>query len=164
MSGDSCGRTRARRSFSHVQCCEKSISQVIFGLPQVFWGVHRSWKRRWSCAASAPPAPPRRLRRLRRLCGASGAVPAPSAPIFFSFFLLFFFLFPRCQHEKSAFFWGGRRGPSRGLGAFVGEYGRDQGSKCVALGTANVAASWSLGLAHMHRRAQCLPPWIHASA
>ena len=35
-------------------------------------------------------------------CGASGAVPAPSAPFFFSFFLLFFFLFPRCEHEKSA--------------------------------------------------------------
>ena len=42
-----------------MQCCEKSISQVIFGLPRVFWGVHRSRKRRWSCAASAPPAPPR---------------------------------------------------------------------------------------------------------
>ena len=66
-----------------MQCCEKSISQVIFGLPQVFWGVHRSRKRRWSCAASAPPAPPRRL----------AAPPAPFRRLRRRFFSLFFFFF-----------------------------------------------------------------------
>ena len=104
MSGDFCGRTRARRSFSHVQCCEKSISRWIFGLLPLIFGRN----------GAGNVADRVRLRRLRRpldAFGAFGASAAPPAPFrrlrrrFFSLFFFFFsFFFLVASMKKVPFF------------------------------------------------------------